>query len=305
MTVPDFQSIMLPLMQLASDGNEHSFRESVEYLAKFFKLSEDDRKELLPSGQMRLFDNRVGWTKTHLLKAGLLESPRRSIFQITTRGKEVLSHKPLQSNSKFLKQFSEYQTFRGANNTTDISDLPSQDNLIEQISPEEALDAVYQKLKLALAQDLLTLVKDCTPEFFERLVVRLLVKMGYGGSIQDAGKAIGRSGDEGIDGIIKEDKLGLDAIYIQAKKWEGTVGRPEIQKFVGALAGQGAKKGVFITTSNFSREAHEYAKNMRDTKVVLLDGEQLTQFMIDYNLGVSVISQYEVKKIDSDFFADE
>jgi restriction system protein len=305
MTVPDFQSIMLPLMQLASDGNEHSFRESVEYLAKFFKLSEDDRKELLPSGQMRLFDNRVGWTKTHLLKAGLLESPRRSIFQITTRGKEVLSHKPLQINSKFLKQFSEYQTFRGANNTTDISDLPSQDNLIEQISPEEALDAVYQKLKLALAQDLLTLVKDCTPEFFERLVVRLLVKMGYGGSIQDAGKAIGRSGDEGIDGIIKEDKLGLDAVYIQAKKWEGTVGRPEIQKFVGALAGQGAKKGVFITTSNFSREAHEYAKNMRDTKVVLLDGEQLTQFMIDYNLGVSVISQYEVKKIDSDFFADE
>jgi restriction system protein len=305
MTVPDFQSIMLPLMQLASDGNEHSFRESVEYLAKFFKLSEDDRKELLPSGQMRLFDNRVGWTKTHLLKAGLLESPRRSIFQITTRGKEVLSHKPLQINSKFLKQFSEYQTFRGANNTTDISDLPSQDNLIEQISPEEALDAVYQKLKLALAQDLLTLVKDCTPEFFERLVVRLLVKMGYGGSIQDAGKAIGRSGDEEIDGIIKEDKLGLDAIYIQAKKWEGTVGRPEIQKFVGALAGQGAKKGVFITTSNFSREAHEYAKNMRDTKVVLLDGEQLTQFMIDYNLGVSVISQYEVKKIDSDFFADE
>lgn len=305
MTVPDFQSIMLPLMQLASDGNEHSFRESVEYLAKFFKLSEDDRKELLPSGQMRLFDNRVGWTKTHLLKAGLLESPRRSIFQITTRGKEVLSHKPLQINSKFLKQFAEYQTFRGANNTTDISDLPSQDNLIEQISPEEALDAVYQKLKLALAQDLLTLVKDCTPEFFEQLVVRLLVKMGYGGSIQDAGKAIGRSGDEGIDGIIKEDKLGLDAIYIQAKKWEGTVGRPEIQKFVGALAGQGAKKGVFITTSNFSREAHEYAKNMRDTKVVLLDGEQLTQFMIDYNLGVSVISQYEVKKIDSDFFADE
>jgi restriction system protein len=305
MTVPDFQSIMLPLMQLASDGNEHSFRESVECLAKFFKLSEDDRKELLPSGQMRLFDNRVGWTKTHLLKAGLLEAPRRSIFQITTRGKEVLSRKPSQINSKFLKQFSEYQVFRGANNTIDISNLPSQDNLIEQISPEEALDAVYQKLKLALAQDLLTLVKDCTSEFFERLVVRLLVKMGYGGSIQDAGKAIGRSGDEGIDGIIKEDKLGLDAVYIQAKKWEGTVGRPEIQKFVGALAGQGAKKGVFITTSNFSREAHEYAKNMRDTKVVLLDGEQLTQFMIDYNLGVSVVSQYEVKKIDSDFFADE
>jgi len=305
MSIPDFQSIMLPLMQFASDGKEHSFRESVEYLAKFFKLSEDERKELLPSGPMPIFDNRVGWTKTHLLKAGLLESPRRSIFQLTTRGKEVLSRKPSQINSKFLKQFPEYQTFRGANNTIDNSTLPSQENLTEQITPEEALATAYQKLKLSLAQDLLTYVRDCTPDFFERLVVKLLVKMGYGGSIQDAGKAIGRSGDEGIDGIIKEDKLGLDAVYIQAKKWEGTVGRPEIQKFVGALAGQGAKKGVFITTSNFSREAHEYAKNMRDTKVVLLDGEQLTQFMIDYNLGVSVVSQYEVKKIDSDFFADE
>jgi restriction system protein len=305
MSVPDYQAILLPLMQLASDGKEHSFRESIEYAAKFLKISDDDRKTLLPSGTQSTFDNRVGWAKTHLLKAKLLESPRRSIFQITTRGREVLSHKPPKINVKFLKQFPEYLEFCGVNTTIENSSLPSQINLTEQISPEEALDAVYQKLKLSLAQDLLTLVKDCTPDFFERLVVKLLVKMGYGGSIQDAGKAIGRSGDEGIDGIIKEDKLGLDAVYIQAKKWEGTVGRPEIQKFVGALAGQGAKKGVFITTSNFSREAHEYAKNMRDTKVVLLDGEQLTQYMIDYNLGVSVISQYEVKKIDSDFFADE
>lgn len=305
MSIPDFQSIMLPLMQFADDGKEHSFRESVEYLAKFFKLSEDDRKELLPSGQQPTFNNRVGWSKTYLLKAGLLESPSRSIFQITTRGKEVLSRNPSQINAKFLKQFPEYQEFAGSNATINSSSLPSQENLTEQITPEEALAAVYQKLKLAIAQDLLTLVKDCTPDFFERLVVKLLVKMGYGGSIQDAGKAIGRSGDEGIDGIIKEDRLGLDAIYIQAKKWEGTVGRPEIQKFVGALAGQGAKKGVFITTSSFSKEAHEYAKSMKDTKVVLLDGEQLTQYMIDYNLGVSVISQYEVKKIDSDFFADE
>ncbi len=305
MSVPDYQSILLPLMQLASDGKEHSFRESIEYAAKFLKISDDDRKTLLPSGTQSTFDNRVGWAKTHLLKAKLLESPRRSIFQITARGKEVISRKPSQINAKFLKQFPEYLEFCGTNTTTENSNLPSQINLIEQIPPDEALAEVYQKIKLSLAQDLLTLVKDCPPDFFERLVVKLLVKMGYGGSIQDAGKAIGRSGDEGIDGIIKEDKLGLDAIYIQAKKWEGTVGRPEIQKFVGALAGQGAKKGVFITTSNFSREAHEYAKNMRDTKVVLLDGEQLTQFMIDYNLGVSVISQYEVKKIDSDFFADE
>ncbi len=239
-----------------------------------------------------------------MIKAGLLESPRRAIFQITDRGKEVLRNNPSEINAKFLKQFPEYVSFAGAN-TSGNSSLAPQDNLTEQITPEEALASAYQKLKLALAQDLLTLVKECSPDFFERLVVKLLVKMGYGGSIQDAGKAIGRSGDEGIDGIIKEDRLGLDAIYIQAKKWEGTVGRPEIQKFVGALAGQGAKKGVFITTSSFSREAQEYANNMKDTKIVLLDGEQLTQYMIDYNLGVSVISQYEVKKIDSDFFADE
>lgn len=305
MSIPDFQTIMLPLMQLASDGKEHSFRESVEHLSKVFNLSDADRKELLPSGQQPTFDNRVGWTKTHLLKAGLLESPRRSFFQITARGQEVLSKKPAQINAKFLKQFPEYQAFAGANISVNTSNSQIQDNLTEQITPEEALDTAYQKLKLALSQDLLALIKDCTPNFFERLVVKLLVKMGYGGSIQDAGNAIGRSGDEGIDGIIKEDRLGLDAIYIQAKKWEGTVGRPEIQKFVGALAGQGAKKGVFITTSNFSKEAQEYAKNMKDTKIVLLDGEQLTQYMIDYNLGVSVISQYEVKKVDSDFFADE
>jgi restriction system protein len=305
MSVPDFQSIMLPLMQFASDGKEHSFRESVEYLAEFFKLSENERKELLPSGQQPTFDNRVGWSKTYLLKAGLLESPRRSIFQITIRGKEVLSRNPSQINAKFLKQFPEYQEFAGANTTVENFSQQPQDPLTEQITPEEALATAYQKLKLALAQDLLTLVKDCTPDFFERLVVKLLVKMGYGGSIQDAGRAIGRSGDEGIDGIIKEDRLGLDAIYIQAKKWEGAVGRPEIQKFVGALAGQGAKKGVFITTSSFSKDAYEYAKNMKDTKVVLVDGEQLTQYMIDYNLGVSIVSQYELKKIDSDFFADE
>jgi len=305
MSIPDYQAILLPLMQLASDGKEHSLRESIEYAANFLNISENDRKILLPSGTQPTFDNRVGWAKTHLLKARLLESPRRSIFQITERGREVISQKPMQINAKFLKQFPEYLEFCGVNTTNESSSLPPQDNLTEQTSPEEALDAAYQKLKLALAQDLLTLVKDCTPDFFERLVVKLLVKMGYGGSIQDAGKAIGRSGDEGIDGIIKEDRLGLDAIYIQAKKWEGTVGRPEIQKFVGALAGQGAKKGVFITTSSFSKDAYEYAKNMKDTKVVLLDGEQLTQYMIDYNLGVSIISQYELKKIDSDFFADE
>jgi len=301
MSIPDYQVIMLPLMQLASDGKEHSFRESIEHLGKTFKLSEDDRKTLLPSGSQPTFDNRVGWAKTHLLKAKLLESPRRSIFQITARGKEIINLNPSKIDARFLKQFTEYLEFCGAN-TIEGSSLPSKINLTEQIPPEEALDAVYQKMKLALAQEILTIVKDCTPNFFEGLVVKLLVKMGYGGSIQDAGKAIGKSGDEGIDGIIKEDKLGLDAIYIQAKKWEATVGRPEIQKFVGALAGQGAKKGVFITTSNFSKEALDYARSMRDTKVVLLDGEQLTQFMIDYNLGVSVASLYEVKKIDSDFF---
>ena len=303
MPIPDFQSIMLPFLKFSSDGNEHTPREAVEKLAITFKLTEADREELLPSGGQRIFDNRVAWTKTHLLKAGLIESPRRSYFKITDKGRSVLDQNLPKINMAFLRQFPEYVEFQAPKRNENSFDEPVViDESLTQ-TPEETLENAYQSIRKTLAEDLLNKVVSLSPAFFERLVVELLVKMGYGGSIKDAGKAIGKSGDEGIDGTIKEDKLGLDVIYIQAKKWTpgNVVGRPELHKFVGALAGQGAKKGVFITTSSFTKEAKEYAPR-NETKIVLIDGEELAQLMIDYNLGVSVQQTYEIKRMDNDFF---
>ncbi|MFZ2901187.1 MAG: restriction endonuclease [Saprospiraceae bacterium] len=306
MPIPDYQSIMLPLLKRVSDRKEHSIRGLVEDLAGEFQLTDEERRELLPSGQQPIFDNRVAWAKTYLKKAGLLDSPKRAVFEITERGLEVLKQNPKRINVAFLKQFPEFVEFqtpkRGDNDTGE----PAEEEETTAQTPEESLETAYQKIRKSLAQDLLGRVVNLSPAFFERLVVELLVKMGYGGSIKDAGRAIGKSGDEGIDGTIKEDKLGLDIIYIQAKRWKpgNVVGRPEIQKFVGALAGQGAKKGIFITTSSFTREALEYSPK-NETKIVLIDGEQLAQLMIDYNLGVAPQQVYEVKRVDGDYFGEE
>ncbi|MTJ08121.1 restriction endonuclease [Anabaena sp. UHCC 0253] len=303
MTIPDFQSIMLPLLQYASDGKEHSLRDAVTFLADIFNLSDEEKKGLLPSGQQTVFDNRVGWARTHLKKAVLLEYPKRGFFQITDRGKDVLIQNPSKINIKFLNQFSEHIEFLNSKKDNDKSEpeIPE----ISETTPHESIEFGYQKIRKELELELLNRVKSCSPDFFERLVVDLLVKMGYGGSRRDAGRAIGKSGDGGIDGIIKEDKLGLDIVYIQAKKWDNTVvGRPEIQKFVGALHGQRARKGVFITTSRFSQEAREYV-SIIDSKIVLVDGQELAQLMIDNQVGVSTVSIYEIKKIDSDYFTDE
>lgn len=250
MTIPDFQAIMLPLLQYASDGKEHSLRDAITYLADVFNLSDDERKELLSSGQQAVFDNRVGWTRTHLKKAVLLEYPKRGFFQITERGRDLLTQNPTKINIKFLNQFPEHIEFLNSKKDND----KSEPEIIEtsETTPQESIEFGYQKIRKELELELLNRVKSCSPDFFERLVVYLLVKMGYGGSRRDAGRAIGKSGDGGIDGIIKEDKLGLDIVYVQAKRWDNTVvGRPEIQKFVGALHGQRARKGVFITTSRF------------------------------------------------------
>ncbi|MBO1046261.1 restriction endonuclease [Dolichospermum circinale] len=303
MTIPDFQAIMLPLLQYASDGKEHSLRDAITFLADVFNLSDDERKELLSSGQQAVFDNRVGWARTYLKKAGLFISPKRGFFQITDRGKEILSQNPSEINLKFLNQFPEFIEFK----TTKKDNDKSEPEIIEtsETTPQESIEFGYQKIRKELELELLNRVKSCSPDFFERLVVDLLVKMGYGGSRRDAGRAIGKSGDGGIDGIIKEDKLGLDIVYVQAKRWDNTVvGRPEIQKFVGALHGQRARKGVFITTSRFSQEAREYV-SIIDSKIVLIDGEELAQLMIDNHVGVSTVSIYEIKKIDSDYFTDE
>lgn len=302
MAIPDFQTIMLPLVRHCADGKEHTPSETVEALATEFELSEDERKILLPSGLQGLFVNRVAWAKTHLKMAGILESPRRGVFNITPRGLDVLRKKPALINLKLLRQFPEYVQFRSIRHTK--AESPDDLENGQEGTPEESLETAYTKLRDDLVADILQRLKACSPAFFERLVVEVIVKMGYGGSRQDAGKAIGKSGDGGIDGMIKEDKLGLDAIYIQAKRWENTVGRPEIQKFVGALTGQRARKGLFITTSDFSGEAHDYVSRI-ETKVVLIDGETLAQLMIDHNVGVSTITTYELKKIDSDYFTEE
>jgi restriction system protein len=300
--IPDFQSLMLPLLKKLSDKQEHKFRNLIEELALEFKLTEEEQKELLQSGAQPVFHNRVGWARSYMKQAGLIESPKRAISKITERGLKALNEKPDKINIAYLRRFPEFLEFQSRKHTeTETEEIT--ETTIE--TPEEQLETAYIRLRKSLAQELLNKVIELPPSFFERLVVDLLVKMGYGGSIKDAGKAIGKSGDEGIDGTIKEDKLGLDIIYIQAKRWQkgSVVGRPEIQKFVGALAGQGAEKGIFITTSNFTKEAIDYSP-LNETKIVLIDGEQLAQLMIDYGIGVSTINTYEVKRRDGDYFGE-
>jgi restriction system protein len=304
--IPDYQTLMLPLLRVVSDKQEHKYRDIIEALAIEFKVSDDERKEMLASGAQAIFDNRVGWAKTYLKKAGLLDSPKRATFIITHPGLDTIKSNPDRIDAKYLRQFPSFVEFQNASkNDSEVEEEAKSSEHNEQ-TPEESLDKAYQRIRKSLASELLNKVTELSPAFFERLVVELLVKMGYGGSIKDAGKAIGKSGDEGIDGTIKEDKLGLDIIYIQAKRWKpgNVVGRPELQKFVGALAGQGAKKGIFITTSNFTKDAIDYTPR-NETKIVLIDGEQLAQLMIDNNIGCTQHQSYEIKKIDSDYFGEE
>lgn len=303
MPIPDFQSMMLPLLKSAADKREHHVQEPMEKLADVFQLSDDERKELLPSGADLVFNNRIRWARFYLGKAGLVESTRRGFFKISQRGLNVLNQNPSKIDIGFLEQFPEFLEFRKASMRR-VGAASPQIEVARQQTPEESLEYAYQGTRQDLAQQLLDQVKGCSPSFFERLVVDLLVKMGYGGSRADAGKAIGRSGDGGIDGIIKEDRLGLDIIYIQAKRWEGVVGRPEIQKFAGALQGLRARKGIFITTSSFTNEAQDFVERI-DSQIVLIDGEQLAQLMIDYDIGVSRVATYDIKRVDSDYFAEE
>ena len=304
--IPDYQTLMLPILKIVSDKKEHNYRDLIEQLAIEFNVTDAERKELLASGTQPIFNNRVGWAKTYLKKAGLLDSPKRAIFVITDIGLQTLKEKPERVDARYLRRFPAFLEFQNANRNDSAAedDVTTQDLIVQ--TPEEQLDKAYRRIRKSLASELLNKVIELTPAFFERFVVELLVKMGYGGSIVDAGKALGRTGDEGIDGTIKEDKLGLDIIYIQAKRWKpgNVVGRPEIHKFIGALAGQGAKKGIFITTSNFTREAITYTPR-NETKIVLIDGEQLAQLMIDNNLGCTNQQTYELKKIDNDYFGED
>jgi restriction system protein len=303
MPIPDYQSCMLPLLEFAADGKEHATHEGVEALARHFNLTEEEQKRLLPSGTQSVLANRVGWGRTYLKKAGLLEYPKRGQFKITNRGLDVLAQKPAQITPALLKQFPEFLEFEALSRGSQSAEAKPQEEEVR--TPEERIEAAYSQIRTELASELLAKVKSVSPAFFERLVVDLLVKMGYGGSRSDAGRAIGKSGDGGIDGIINEDRLGLDVVYIQAKRWnDNAVSRPEIQKFVGALTGHRARKGVFITTSTFTKEAQAFATN-NEFKVILIDGQMLSELMIDYGVGVTRQAVYELKRIDSDYFTEE
>ncbi|CAN5491603.1 restriction endonuclease [soil metagenome] len=304
MAVPDFQTIMLPLLEMLGDGNEHSLSEMLARLGTSLNLSDDDLKERIPSGvQTRLY-NRICWSTTHLKKAAIIDNTGRGRFRITSRGLELLQKHLKKIDLSLLNTYPEYIEFRQLSRSKDVKAIePSlQPETIR--TPDELLYESYETIRKTLASEVIDTVKSCSPSFFERLVVELLVKMGYGGTLEDAGKAVGKSGDGGIDGTIKEDRLGLDVIYLQAKRWEATVGRPELQAFAGALLGKQARKGVFITTSNFSSGARAYVDTIT-SNIILIDGEQLAELMIDYNVGVSVAATYEIKKIDSDYFIEE
>lgn len=303
MPIPDFQSAMRPLMEFLADGREHSLRESLEHLASHFHLTLDEQRQLLPSGRQELFKNRVAWAKTHLRMAGLVEPAARGIFKITPRGLEVLRTHPGPIDLRLLKRQPGYAEARDRRRE-EVEDASQDEAPGKSRTPEELMEQSFEALRANLGREILSKLKAASPSFFERLVVELLVRMGYGGTRKDAGQALGKSGDEGIDGIIKEDRLGLDTIYIQAKRWGQTVGRPEIQKFAGALQGFRARKGIFITTASFSKEAADYASRI-DSRIVLIDGDQLCNLMIDYGVGVSNVATYEVRRIDNDYFSEE
>lgn len=305
MAVPDYQSIMLPLLTFAlSKNQEISTVEAVEALAKLFRLTQQDLKQMLPSGVQPTFVNRVGWAATYMKKAGLLEPTRRGYFKITQRGRELLETNPTTVNVEVLQKYPEFVQFQQLKGTRGGQKKPGSRGGSDPgtETPSEALEKAYDNLRDELADDLLEKLRNVSPTFFERIVVELLVRMGYGGSRVDAGKAIGRTGDGGIDGIIKEDKLGLDVLYVQAKRWDtNSVGRPEVMQFAGALQAQKANKGIFITTSRFTEDARHYVAQI-GSKIVLIDGTLLTELMIDHDVGVATVSQYPVKKVDLDYF---
>jgi restriction system protein len=301
MPIPDFQSIFLPLLKACADGREHTKQELLPLLAKEFGLTEAELSVKIASGGARMFDNRVGWATSYLKQARLLENLRRGVYRITARGLQVLDENPRPLNIRYLKRATEFLASRGTpRDESQFVELAT----ANPETPDELIAGGYKQLREALAIELLDRIKNVSPSRFEELVVELLVKMGYGGTQEAAGRVVGKSGDGGIDGIINEDRLGLDVIYIQAKRWEADVGRPEIQKFVGALAGNKASKGVFITSSGFSKGATDYALQVNH-RVVLIDGVLLAELMMDYDLGVSTKDVYTVKRLDTDYFEED
>ncbi len=304
MAIPKYDEMYKVFLDCLADMQPHGSKEVRQMIASKLGISEEEQKELLASGKQPIFVNRVGWTRTYLKKAGLIESPTRGVYCLTMEGQRVLNENPAVLDNHYLEQFESFRQFMRQEETS-ISQQET--NVQGGQTPQDIFDQAFQQINYALADDLLGEILKQTPAFFEKLVVNLLENMGYGGTVENAGIVVGQVGDEGIDGIIREDKLGFSLIYIQAKRWERekTIGRPEIQKFVGALAGQGANKGLFITTALFTKDAYEYAKKQHTTKVVLVDGPLLAKLMIEYNLGVSTEATYQIKRLDSDYFNED
>ncbi|MBR3764206.1 MAG: restriction endonuclease [Clostridia bacterium] len=304
MAVPKFFEFFSAVLQSLFDSNEKTVKQIRSKCIELLSVSEEDCSELLPSGKQRTVDGRINWAITYLKNAGLISAVRRGVYIITAEGIAAYKDAGSEINLAYLERYEAFRVFHGTTANAPSSPIPSPP--IED-TPQDMFEKAYAQINSALAEDLLAIIMERSPAFFEHLVVDLLVKMGYGGSFDSAGMVIGHTGDEGIDGIIREDKLGFSNIYIQAKRWDPesmTVGRPEIQKFVGALAGQGASKGLFITTAQFTKEAIKYASKQLAAKIVLVDGQQLTRLMIEYGIGVSVQSTYTINKIDSDYFDD-
>ncbi|MCL2719123.1 MAG: restriction endonuclease [Lachnospiraceae bacterium] len=306
MAIPTYQEVMLPILELVADGNTYSLKDCIKHIENVFHLTDEEKQERIPSGKQRTIYNRVTWAITHTKKAGLLESrEKRGFFGITESGKRLLSKNPKSINVKLLREYASYRDFIQYENRS--ADMPLTD-VIENAenTPEEIIGSLSAQLDLQLADELLEAICSNTPVFFETLVVDLLLKMGYGG-LDGSGEVTKRTGDGGIDGIIKQDELGLDLIYVQAKRWDkdGSLSRPEIQKFAGALLGEGAIKGVFITTASFAKPAIDYAKSVPNAKIILIDGLTLAKLMIKHELGVGTSNIIRIKKIDSDYFDEQ
>jgi len=302
MPIPDFQSLMLPIMKIASDGAEHSARELRQRIGEQLGLTDEERKELLPSGSQPVFTNRIAWARSHLTMARLLEKTGKGRFRITQRGKEAMASNPSTINMRFLLQFLEYAEARSSRAKTDTPiEVSAETTASDSASPQERIELAFRELNNSLTTELRGKLASIDPFRFEQVVLDLLVKMGYGGSRKEAAEVTRKAGDEGIDGVINEDRLGLDVIYVQAKRWKHNVGRPEIQNFVGALAGRKANKGIFITTSSFHDNATDYVAGVHN-KIILVDGRRLAELMIEHGIGVAEEHAYRVKKIDSDYF---
>jgi restriction system protein len=302
-SIPTYEQFMLPLLRFLSDGEVKKLVDAYDHLSSHFNLNDEQRRVLLPSGNQSVVENRIGWAKTYLKKAQVIDYPKRGVMSITQRGLDLLATNPAALTQQTLTKYDEFKQFKNKVNNSRGQKQETQQQELES-TPTETLELAYSTLRSDLAEDLLRQVKSMSPTFFERLVVDLMIALGYGGSRREAGQATSRSSDGGIDGIISEDRLGLDVIYLQAKRWEDSVSRPELQKFAGALQGVRAKKGVFITTSSFTQGAREYVSNV-ESKIILIDGQALADLMIDFNVGVSTKMKYEVKTIDSDYFTEE